>query len=233
MGSEDVSNNRCCLSIVMPCLNEENTIGICVECAESTINALGVEGEVLVVDNNSNDRSAMIAKDGGARVITEKNYGYGRTLRYGIKEALGDVIIMIDADTTYDFGDIVMMYQMLADGTADIVIGNRFAGRMEQKAMSLPHRLGVRFLSYLARKRFHTDVYDFHSGIRGLTKKAADKLSFSTTGMEFATEMIAEAAKNNLKIEQISVALKRCEYERRSKLRTLRDGLRHLRYIYK
>ena len=219
------------ITILLPCLNEENVIGICVRKAKKVIEKLGIDGEVLVVDNASSDRSAVIAKECGARVITEERRGYGLALRRGIREALGAVIIMIDADTTYDFGDIPKMYKILADGTADMVIGNRFAGGMRKGAMSLSHRLGVRFLSFLGRKRFHTDVYDFHSGLRGLTSSAASRLHFKTTGMEFATEMIAVAARNGLRIGQMPVSLRRCRFERSSKLNTVRDGLRHLKYI--
>lgn len=219
------------ITILLPCLNEENVIGICVRKAKKVIEKLSIDGEVLVVDNASSDRSVVIAKECGARVITEERRGYGLALRRGIREASGDVIIMIDADTTYDFGDIPAMYKMLADGVADMVIGNRFAGGMRKGAMSLSHRLGVRFLSFLGRKRFHTDVYDFHSGLRGLTASAASKLRFETTGMEFATEMIAVAARNGLSIGQMPVSLRRCRFERSSKLNTVRDGLRHLKYI--
>ncbi len=228
--SENEKLNKA-ITILLPCLNEESVIGICVKKAKKVIEKLGVSGEVLVVDNASTDNSAAIAKECGAGVIVEQRRGYGLALRRGIKEAAGDVIIMIDADTTYDFGDIPAMYKMLADGTADMVIGNRFAGGMRKGAMSLSHRLGVRFLSFLGRKKFHTDVYDFHSGLRGLTASAASRLHFETSGMEFATEMIAVAAKNSLRIGQMPVSLRRCKYERKSKLHTIRDGLRHLKYI--
>ncbi len=219
------------ITILLPCLNEESVIGICVKKAKKVIEKLSVSGEVLVVDNSSTDNSASIAKECGARVITENNLGYGLALRRGIREAFGDVIIMIDADTTYDFGDIPKMYRMLSDESADMIIGNRFAGGMRKGAMSLSHRLGVRFLSFLGRKKFHTDVYDFHSGLRGLTARAASKLRFETTGMDFATELIAVATRQGLKIAQMPVSLRRCKFERNSKLRTIRDGFRHLHYI--
>ena len=223
--------NKVSLSIVMPCFNEENTIGICIKSAQKVIDDLKIDAEILVVDNNSTDRSASIAAKEGARVIVEINRGYGYASRCGIREAKGEIIILIDADTTYDFNDIKEMYHMLSDDPYDVVIGNRFCEKMEKGAMPISHRLGVKALSYLGRKRFKTDVYDFHSGIRGISKKASNKLIFNTTGMEFATEMIAESAKNGLRIGQMQVSLLRCRCDRRSKLRTVRDGIRHLRYI--
>ena len=123
------------------------------------------------------------------------------------------------------------MYGLLERGECDMVIGNRYIGGLKKGAMSFSHRWGVRFLSYCGRKRFHTDVYDFHCGLRGLSRKAAEKIQLHTDGMEFATEMIAEAAKKRLRIRQVPVILQKCEYPRTSKLRTVRDGFRHLGYI--
>jgi len=122
---------------------------------------------------------------------------------------------------------------MLSSGQWDMVIGNRFAGGMEKGSMPLSHKWGVHFLSWLGRKRLNTKIYDFHCGLRGLTRAAAEKLEFHTSGMEFATEMIAVAVSSGLSVGQVPVVLRRCTLERKSKLRTLRDGLRHLVYIGK
>jgi len=122
---------------------------------------------------------------------------------------------------------------MLSSGQWDMVIGNRFAGGMEKGSMPLSHKWGVHFLSWLGRKRLNTKIYDFHCGLRGLTRAAAEKLEFHTSGMEFATEMIAVAVGSGLSVGQVPVVLRRCTLARKSKLRTLRDGLRHLVYIGK
>lgn len=221
------------LSVIMPCLNEESTVGHCVDEAWEFIRKHRIKGEVLVVDNGSVDASASVAAGHGARVITESRTGYGSAIRAGIAESRGKVLIVGDCDTTYDFLRMEPLYQPLSEGKCDMVIGNRYAGGIGPGAMSWSHRWGVRFLSFCGRIRFHTDVYDFHCGLRGLTRKAARILDLHTEGMEFATEMIAEAARCRLCITQVPVALRRCEYKRRSKLRTIKDGFRHLRYIVK
>lgn len=223
------------LTVLMPCLNEEDAIPPCMEDARRLLQeCLGGDvskGEILLVDNGSTDRSAEIAGSLGARVITENVKGYGSALRRGIKEARGKVIIMGDCDSTYDFEAAAPMYRMIAAEGFDMVIGNRFAGGIEDGAMPFSHKLGVRALSLIGRLRFKTDVYDFHSGIRAVSAAAAERLEFRATGMEFATEMIAEAAKSGLKIGQIPVKLYRCTKDRTSKLNTLRDGIRHLCFI--
>ena len=219
------------LSIVMPCRNEEATIGFCVDEAGAFLEKHRLKGEVLVVDNGSVDASAELAERHGARVITESRPGYGNAIRAGLAASAGNVVIIGDCDTTYDFLHLEEMYRLLAEGECDVVIGNRYAGDMEPGSMSWSHRWGVRFLSWCARVRFHTEVYDFHCGLRGLSRSAIEELTFHTGGMEFATEMIAEAAAHGLRISQVPVALRKCEYGRESKLRTVRDGLRHLGYI--
>lgn len=219
------------LSIVMPCRNEEATIGFCVDEAGAFLEKYRLKGEVLVVDNGSVDASARLAEQHGARVITENRPGYGNAIRAGLAASAGNVVIIGDCDTTYDFLHLEEMYRLLAEGECDMVIGNRYAGGMEPGSMSWSHRWGVRFLSWCARARFHTEVYDFHCGLRGLSRSAIEELAFHTAGMEFATEMIAEAAAHGLRISQVPVALRKCEYGRESKLRTVRDGLRHLGYI--
>ena len=229
------SEEQLMLTVLMPCLNEEDAIPPCMdsarrllrECLDGNVS----RGEILLVDNGSADRSAEIAGNLGARVITEPVKGYGSALRRGIKEARGKVIIMGDCDSTYDFETAAPMYRMIVAEGFDMVIGNRFAGGIEDGAMPFSHKVGVRVLSLIGRLRFKTDVYDFHSGIRAVSAAAAERLEFRATGMEFATEMIAEAAKSGLKIGQIPVKLYRCTKDRTSKLNTIRDGMRHLFFI--
>lgn len=219
------------LSVIMPCLNEENTVGSCVKEALEFIRQNGLSGEVLVVDNGSGDDSAKIAAACGAIVIHEAKRGYGSAIRTGIKASAGHILIIGDCDMTYDFLHMENLYRPLAEGGCVMVIGNRYAGGIEPGAMPLSHRWGVRFLSCLGRMRFHTDVYDFHCGLRGMTREAAENMTFHTEGMEFATEMIAEAAGKSYRIGQVPVALRKCTCKRSSKLRTVKDGWRHLRYI--
>ena len=219
------------VSIVMPCLNEESTVGICIKKARQFITNSNIIGEVIVVDNGSEDSSKSVALECGARVIEEPERGYGRAIRTGIDNSSGRILIIGDADTTYDFLHLEEIFQPLSDNSYDMVIGNRYEGGMERGAMPLTHRWGVCLLSFLGRRRYHVDVFDFHCGLRGISAQAVKKLDFRTDGMEFATEMIAEAARRKLRIKQVPVALRKCDYKRKSKLRTVRDGIRHLRYM--
>lgn len=219
------------LSVIMPCLNEEQTVGICIDEAKEFMRKNQINGEILVVDNLSEDNSAAVAGEHGARVICESHRGYGAAIRAGMREASGKVWIIGDCDTTYDFLHMEGMYDLLASGKADMVIGNRYAGKMQKGAMPLSHIYGVKLLSYLGRRKFHVPVQDFHCGLRGLTKEASKQLDLKTTGMEFATEMIAKAGESYLRIEEVPVELRKCNYQRKSKLRTIRDGFRHLSYI--
>lgn len=219
------------LTILMPCLNEAATVAISIREALDFLKEHKIPGEVLLVDNGSTDGSADIAENSGARVISCPQKGYGNALRFGIAASHGRIILLGDCDTTYDFRHLEGMYEMLSRGGYDMVIGNRFAGGMEKGSMPLSHKWGVWFLSWLGRKRLHTDIYDFHCGLRGLTRTAAKQLEFTTEGMEFATEMIAEAVIKGLSLGQTAVPLRKCVHARQSKLRTLRDGLRHLVYI--
>lgn len=217
------------LSIVMPCLNEERTIATCIEEASGFIKSAGLSGEIIVVDNNSTDSSAKIAKKMGARVVFEQKPGYGNALRAGLAKAKGKVIIMGDCDMTYDFSNLHEMYDLLQKN--DLVIGDRFKGGIQKGAMPLSHHIGVRGLSLVGRIRYGTDVKDFHCGLRGIRNEALGRVDYKTTGMEFATEMIAEAVRNDLTIAQTPVILRNSVKGRRPKLNTIRDGFRHLNYI--
>ena len=218
------------LTILMPCLNEARTVAACVDEAMGYLRASGVVGEVLVCDNGSTDGSDEIAAAHGARVVRCLEMGYGHALRFGMGQALGECIIMGDCDCSYDFSAIGEMHRLLKDG-ADMVIGNRFAEKPDPRAISLSHRIGVPFLSWAARLRFHSDVRDFHCGLRGVRRDVLDKMTFTCGGMEFATEMIAEAEKARLRIAQVPVVLRPDGRDGPPHLRTVRDGLRHLRYI--
>jgi glycosyltransferase involved in cell wall biosynthesis len=219
----------------MPCLNEEENIAFSIEQAQdylsSILNRFNHTGEILIVDNNSTDCSAEIAKEYGARVISEMSLGYGRTLQTGLRNAFGDVIIFGDCDSTYDFYNLDPIYLPLAENKYDFITGDRFAGQMETGAMSWSHKLGVPFLSWCGRMKFHVKIHDWHCGIRGIRRNALKKCQFRTTGMEFATEMIAEVSRKGLRIGEVSVPLKKAKEKRTEKLRTVRDGFRHLRYI--
>ncbi len=217
------------LSIVMPCLDEEKTVGHSIDEAKKFIEKNDIKAEIIVVDNACTDNSKTVAIEHGAKVITEERPGYGRAIRKGLKCAQGKVIIICDCDMTYDLYHLEDIYEPLRYKEHDMMIGIR---RPSQKgAASLSHRFGAAFLSLLGRIRYHVDVKDFHCGLRGLTYESVKRLRLRTKGMEFATEMIAEASRKKLNIGQIDVDLRKCPYKRQSKLRAVRDGLRHLVYI--
>ncbi|MBP5656212.1 glycosyltransferase family 2 protein [Candidatus Saccharibacteria bacterium] len=217
------------LSLVMPCLNEEAAVAGCIKDGLDFFKKRKINGEIIVVDNNSTDNSAIIATECGARVVREEMPGYGSALRKGLASAKGERIIMGDCDQTYDFLHLDEMYDYLAE--YDFVIGDRFRGGIHKKAMPLSHHIGVRALSLAGRLRYGIKVHDYHCGIRGIRKDALEKVDYKTTGMEFATEMIAEAGRKKLSIKEIPVELRRGAEGRTPKLRTIRDGFRHLKYI--
>ncbi len=236
-----MADNRPSISIVMPCLNEEATVGACVDDARAFLDRRCFTGEVIVVDNDSTDDSAVIAANHGAIVVSEPRRGYGRAVRTGFDHAKGHVIVMGDCDTTYDFAHMDNLINPLLAGEADVMVGNRFAGQMEPGAMPLLHRFGVPFLSWCGRTRCRVesrhngkvsaDVRDFHCGLRGMTSDAYWRCTFRTEGMEFASEMIVEATRKGLRIGQTSIPLRCGPRGRKPKLRTFSDGWRHLRYL--
>ena len=215
----------------MPCLNEEENIAYCIDQAQSYIDYYDLCGEILVVDNDSTDQSTEIASAHGATLIKERLRGYGRALRTGLAAANGEVIIFGDCDSTYDFANLDPIYLPLAKNKVDFMTGDRFGGQMEDGAMSWSHKLGVPFLSWCGRVKFGVRIHDWHCGIRGIRKDSLQKLNLQTDGMEFATEMIAEASRKGLRIGEVSVPLRKAQNERQEKLRTIRDGFRHLWYI--
>ena len=219
------------LTILMPCLNEEENIAFCIDQAKEYLYTRRLSGEITVVDNNSMDHSVDIAVQHGATVITESRRGYGQALRTGLQAAAGSVIIFGDCDSTYDFSDLDTIYLPLVRNEYEFITGDRFAGQMEKGAITLSHQIGVPFLSWCGRMKFGVKIHDWHCGIRGIRKDALEKCEFKTTGMEFATEMIVEASRKGLRIGEVSVPLRKSINERQEKLRTIRDGFRHLWYI--
>ena len=219
------------LSVIMPCLNEENAVGKCIDEAKRFISAHDIKAEIIIADNGSTDSSAQKASAHGAVVISENVRGYGRAVRTGIENSRGTVLIFGDCDTTYDLLHLEEFYFPLIRGEYDVIIGDRFSGGIEKGAMPFLHKLGVPFLSWCGRKRFRTEVRDFHCGLRALTREAAEKLDLRTDGMEFATEFIAKASGAGFRIGQTPTVLRCAGCKRRSKLHTFSDGLRHLKYI--
>ena len=219
------------LTILMPCLNEAETIGICVTKARSFLSSSGVPGEVLIADNGSTDGSQEIATALGARVVSVADKGYGAALRGGIDTARGRFIIMGDADDSYDFSALGAFVERLRAG-ADLVMGNRFKGGIAPDAMPKLHRyLGNPVLSFIGRLLFKTDTGDFHCGLRGFRASAIRDLDLRTTGMEFASEMVVRSALAGLRIEEVPTTLKPDGRSRPPHLRTWRDGWRHLKFL--
>lgn len=219
------------VSAVIPCLNEELTLGLCIEKALRSFAELGVIGEVVVADNGSTDRSVEIALQLGARVVHERRKGYGAALIRGITEARGEIIVMADADDSYDWTSITPFVRKIREGY-DLVMGNRFKGGIMAGAMPKLHRyLGNPVLSLIARIAFRTGIGDFHCGMRAFTREAFQRMQLKTTGMEFATEMVANASHQNLRITEIPVVLYPDKRNRPPHLRSFRDGWRHLRFI--
>ncbi len=221
------------VSFIMPCLNEAAAVGQCVDDARAFMERRKLSGEVIVVDNGCTDASAEIAAQHGALVIREEKRGYGNAIRAGIRQSRGRILLIGDCDMTYDFLHPEALYCPLRKGTYDVMIGNRFAGGIERGAMPFSHKIGAPVLSFCGRMRFRVPVHDFHCGLRGMTKEAAEQMQLETEGMEFATEMIAEAARCGLRIGEAPVMLRCTQAKRVSKLRTIPDGIRHLRFILK
>lgn len=219
------------LTILMPCLNEAETLKICITKAQSFLTRAGVDGEVLIADNGSSDGSQDIARSAGARVIQVQARGYGSALRAGIGAAYGRYVVMGDADDSYSFDKIDAFLERLRAGD-DLVMGNRFHGGIDTGAMPFLHRyLGNPVLSYFGRLFFKSDLGDFHCGMRGFSKEAISQLDLRTTGMEFASEMVVRATITALKISEVPTTLSKDGRSRPPHLRTWRDGWRHLKFL--
>ncbi|MDQ1266740.1 MAG: hypothetical protein QG635_1892, partial [Bacteroidota bacterium] len=217
--------------IVMPCLDEENTIGICISKAKQFIEETGIYGEIIIADNGSADRSVSIAESMGAKVVQVKGLGYGNALHGGISAAEGKYIIMGDSDDSYDFYELAPFVDKLREGF-DLVIGNRFLGEIKPKAMPWLHRyLGNPILSGIGKLFFNTKVGDFHCGLRGIRKDSYQKLDLQTSGMEYASEMIVKSVIFNYKISEVPIVLHADGRGREPHLRSWRDGWRHLEFL--
>jgi glycosyltransferase involved in cell wall biosynthesis len=219
------------LSIVLPCLNEELTVGNCVKQAASFLASNGVKGEVLVADNGSTDRSVEIAEANGARVAHIHQKGYGSALAGGFKAAKGKYIIMADADESYDLINLMPFVEKLREGY-DLVMGNRFKGGIKKGAMPWHHRyIGNPILSFVGQLFFKTPAKDFHCGLRGFTKEAIKRMNLQTSGMEFASEIVVKASILEMKVTEVPTALSPDGRDRPPHLRSFRDGWRHLRFL--
>lgn len=219
------------VSAVMPCLNEEKTIGLCIEKAQRAFREMGIVGEVVVADNGSTDGSVGVAESLGARVVREPRKGYGSALMAGIAAARGSIVVMADADDSYDWTSLGDFVRKVEEGY-DFVIGNRFKGGIEPGAMPALHRyLGNPVLSTLARVMYRIPIADFHCGMRAFTREAFERMCVRTTGMEFATEMIVNASHAGLRIAEIPTRLYPDKRDRAPHLRSFRDGWRHLRFM--
>jgi glycosyltransferase involved in cell wall biosynthesis len=219
------------VSVVMPCLNEEKTVGICVREALKVFKESGIDGEVIVVDNGSTDRSAEIALSEGAVVVYEPSRGYGSAYLRGFKEAKGEIIVMSDSDGTYPLHMIPEFIKPLRDGKADFVIGSRLRGKIHNGAMPWLHRhIGNPLLTKTLNLLFKTKISDAHCGMRAFRRDVLDCINPNTRGMEFASEMVIKAAKAGLRIEEVPV-----EYSPRlgggTKLASFQDGWRHMRFM--
>ncbi len=222
------------LSIVMPCLNEAETLAICIRKARGAMEQAGLSGEIIVADNGSTDGSRDIAVREGARLVSVDEKGYGSALRGGILAATGEWILMADADDSYDFSNIRPFIERLRDGW-DLVMGCRLpagGGTILPHAMPWKHRwLGNPVLTFIGRLFFKSPARDFHCGMRAFTKDAFDRMDLRTAGMEFASEMVIKATLNGLRITEVPITLHPDGRTRPPHLRSWRDGWRHLRFM--
>lgn len=219
------------VSALLPCLNEERTIGICIEKVMKAFERLGISGEVVVGDNGSTDRSIEIARSLGARVAHQPVRGYGAAIQAAAKQARGEYLIMADADDSYDWSNIDGFIAELDSG-ADLVMGNRFGGGIEPGAMPALHKyFGNPVLSAVGRVLHSSPIRDFHCGMRGFTREAFEKMSARSPGMEFASEMVINARRARLNVREVPIKLYPDKRDRAPHLRSFRDGWRHLRLL--
>jgi len=219
------------LSIVIPCLNEAETLGTCIRKAKQFLQQEGINSEIIVADNGSTDGSQAIAQQLGARVVHVPERGYGSALSHGIAVASGLYIIMGDADDSYDFSDLSLFVEKLRKGY-DLVMGNRFKGGIQQGAMPFLHKyLGNPGLTFLGKLFFHSPCNDFYCGLRGFSREAIQGLQLRSTGMEFALEMVAKASLHRLRVAEVPTTLSPDGRSRPPHLRTWRDGWRSLRFF--
>ncbi|HYW37633.1 MAG TPA: glycosyltransferase family 2 protein [Terriglobales bacterium] len=219
------------LSVVMPCLNERETVGVCVRKAIATLQQAGISGEVIVADNGSTDGSVEIARAAGARVVNVAEKGYGNALKGGVLAACGEYVLMADSDDSYDFTHIPRFMKQLRAGS-DLVMGNRFSGGIAHHAMPFLHRyLGNPVLTGIGRLFFGSTCRDFHCGMRAFRKDSFLRMDIRSTGMEFASEMVVKASLLRMKVSEVPTTLSPDGRSHPPHLRTWRDGWRHLRFL--
>ena len=219
------------LTILMPCLNEAETLATCIVKAKSFLESSKISGEILIADNGSTDGSQQIARENGARVVDIPERGYGAALIGGCNAALGQYVIMGDADDSYDFTNLTLYVERLREGD-DLVMGNRFKGGIAKGAMPPLHKyLGNPVLSGLGRLFFRCPIKDFHCGLRGYNTKRMRELDLRTTGMEYASEMVVQAIVNGYKVSEVPTTLSPDGRSRPPHLRSWRDGWRHLKFL--
>jgi len=219
------------LSVVMPCLNELETVGVCVRKALASLRQAGIHGEVIVADNGSTDGSIELAESEGARVVHITDKGYGNALKGGILAARGEFVLMADSDDSYEFGHVMRFLEQLRSGS-DLVMGNRFRGGIAKGAMPPLHRyLGNPLLTRIGRLFFDSPCDDFHCGIRGFRKDSFLRMDVRSTGMEFASEMVVKASLLGMDVREVPTTLAPDGRSRPPHLRTWRDGWRHLRFL--
>ncbi len=221
----------CEVSVLMPCLNEAETLGTCINKAKASLKNLGVNGEVIIADNGSTDGSQDIARSLGARVVNVERKGYGNALMRGIATARGEYVIMGDSDDSYDFTNLGPFMEKSRAGY-DLVMGNRFMGNIHPGAMPPLHRyLGNPVLTAIGRLFFKSPSRDFHCGLRGFRRQAILDLDLRTTGMEFASEMVVKSSLHDLRITEVPTILQPDGRSRPPHLRSWSDGWRHLRFL--
>jgi glycosyltransferase involved in cell wall biosynthesis len=219
------------LTILMPCLNEAETLAVCIRKARGFLDRTGISGEVVIADNGSTDGSQQIAEAEGARVVPVALRGYGAALGAGIEAARGRFVIMGDADDSYDFANLDAFVAALRAGN-QLVMGNRFTGGIAPGAMPWHHKyIGNPVLSFIGRLFFGSKASDFHCGLRGFDRAAILGLNLRTSGMEFASEMLVKATLSGLRVAEVPTTLKKDGRSRPPHLRSFRDGWRHLRFL--
>lgn len=220
------------LSIIVPCLNERETVGVCVRKAGAALRANGLRGEIIVADNGSIDGSIELAQEAGARVVHAELRGYGSALRCGLLAARGELVLMGDADDSYDFGELGRFVDAARDGH-DFVIGTRLHGRVMPGAMPLLNRyIGTPVLTAILNRRFGTRISDCNCGMRLLRRTLWLALDLRAVGMEYASEMLVKAALRNVPVHEVPITLHKDRRGRPSHLRPWQDGLRHLRLLF-
>jgi glycosyltransferase involved in cell wall biosynthesis len=229
--NEQTSKESCELSIVMPCLNEAQTIGQCIQKARTFLYYNNIDGEIIVADNGSTDDSVNIAKKLGAKVVNVEERGYGAALMGGIAAAKGKYVIIGDSDDSYDFLNLMPFLEKLREGY-HLVVGNRFKAGIQKGAMPFLHRyLGNPILSGIGKLFFKSKVNDFHCGLRGFHREAYKWMDLHTTGMEFASEMVVKSIIYDLKMTEVPTTLSPLSNKRKSHLRPFNDGWRHLKFL--